>query len=76
MIVEEIVLAVTKEVNTKIFVENLMYNWECKKTECDAGYDGQSSKNNFTRSGQHRSLYNSWVRHEDGSINPKSGKGC
>ena len=54
---------------------NVLYNWECEKTECDAGYDGQSSKNNFTRSGQHISLYNNWVRYEDGSVNPKSGKG-
>ena len=53
---------------------NVLYNWECKKSECDAGYDGQSSKNNFTRSGQHLSLYNNWVRYEDGSINPRSGK--
>lgn len=54
---------------------NVLYNWECNENECDAGYDGQSSKNNFTRSGQHISLYNNWVRHEDGSVNPKSGKG-
>ena len=54
---------------------NVLYNWECNETECDAGYDGQSSKNNFTRSGQHISLYNNWVRHDDGSVNPRSGKG-
>ena len=56
-------------------ISNVLYNWECNKNECDAGYYGQSSKNNFTRSGQHRSLYNNWARHEDGSINPRSGKG-
>ena len=55
---------------------NVLYNWECnEKDVCpDTGYDGQSSKNNFTRSGQHTSLYNNWVRYENGSINPKSGK--
>ena len=40
----------------------------------DSGYDGQSSKNNFTRSSQHQSLYDSWVRYEDKSINPKTKK--
>ena len=51
---------------------NVLYNWECnKKDVCpDSGYDGQSSKNNFTRSSQHQSLYDSWVRFEDKSINP------
>ena len=55
---------------------NVLYNWECSvKDVCpDSGYDGQSSKNNFTRSSQHTSLYESWKRHEDGSINPKTGK--
>ena len=53
---------------------NVLYNWECNGEECDAGYDGQSSKNNYTRSGQHRSLYESWKRREDGSINPKTGR--
>ena len=47
---------------------NVLYNWECKVTEVcpDSGYDGQSSKNNFTRSSQHTSLYESSKRHEDG----------
>ena len=53
---------------------NVLYNWECNGEQCDTGYDGQSSKNNYTRSGQHRSLYESWKRREDGSINPKTGK--
>ena len=53
---------------------NVLYNWECNGPQCDAGYDGQSSKNNFTRSGQHKSLYESWKRREDGSINPKTGR--
>ena len=52
---------------------NVLYNWECN-SECDAGYDGQSSKNNFTRSSQHTALYESWTRHEAGVINPKSKK--
>ena len=51
----------------------VLYNWECN-SECDAGYDGQSSKNNYTRSGQHTALYESWTRHEAGVINPKSKK--
>ena len=53
---------------------NVLYNWECKvKDVCpDTGYDGQSSKNNFTRSSQHTSLYESWVRHENKVINPKT----
>ena len=55
---------------------NVLYNWECNnKDVCpDTGYDGQSSKNNFTRSSQHQSLYDSWVRFEDKSINPKTKK--
>ena len=48
---------------------NVLYNWECTvKYICpDSGYDGQSSKNNFTCSSQHTSLYESWKRHEDGT---------
>ena len=55
---------------------NVLYNWECNVMDVcpDTGYDGQSSKNNYTRSGQHVTLYSNWVRHENGSINPKSGK--
>ena len=55
---------------------NVLYNWECTvKDIChDSGYVGQSSKNNFTCSSQHTSLYESWKRHEDGTINPKTGK--
>ena len=52
---------------------NVLYNWECN-AECDAGYDGQSSKNNFTRSSQHTALYESWTRHEAGVVNPKMKK--
>ena len=37
-------------------------------------YDGQSLKNNFTRSGQHWTLYENWVRFEGGALNPKTGK--
>ena len=37
---------------------NVLYNWECKKTECDAGYDGQLPKNNYTISEQYKSLDN------------------
>ena len=53
---------------------NVLYNWECNvKDVCpDTGYDGQSSKNNFTRSSQHTSLYESWVRYENKVINPKT----
>ena len=40
----------------------------------ESTYDGQSSKNNFTRSGQHRTSYDNWVRYESGAINPKTGK--
>ena len=55
---------------------NVLYNWECYvKDVCpDTGYDGQTSKNNFTRSSQHTSLYESWARYQNKVINPKTKK--
>ena len=55
---------------------NVLYNWECNvKDVCpDTGYDGQTSKNNFTRSSQHTSLYESWARYQNKVINPKTKK--
>ena len=55
---------------------NVLYNWECKEKDVcpESSYDGQSSKNNYTRSGQHWTSYQNWVRYESGAINPKTGR--
>ena len=55
---------------------NITYYWECnEKDVCpDTGYDGQSSKNNLTRSGQHIANYNNWVKSDNEGVNPRTGR--